>query len=160
MIRFEVNTKPRGKERARHGKHSTYSTKAMVAYETEIKLMARQAMVKARLQISKNSLHVIIHAYFNPAKSWTVSKKDLAYTGGLGHTSKPDADNISKAVLDAMNGIVYNDDSQVVSLTVTKEFVGYGGNDKIVIMVSETNLVPSSIKTQKDYDDWITKKEI
>ena len=33
---------------------------------------------------------------------------------------KPDVDNIAKAVLDALNGIAYDDDSQVVELTVKK----------------------------------------
>lgn len=34
--------------------------------------------------------------------------------------SKPDVDNVGKAVLDALNGIAYRDDSQVWLLTVTK----------------------------------------
>lgn len=36
-------------------------------------------------------------------------------------TVKPDIDNVAKAVLDALNGIAYEDDSQVVDLRVTKE---------------------------------------
>lgn len=36
-------------------------------------------------------------------------------------TVKPDADNIAKAVLDALNGIAYEDDAQVVELHVYKE---------------------------------------
>lgn len=38
------------------------------------------------------------------------------------HTKKPDVDNLSKAILDALNGICYDDDSQVVELAVTKEY--------------------------------------
>ena len=34
--------------------------------------------------------------------------------------SKPDLDNIGKAVMDALNGIAYRDDAQVWLLTVTK----------------------------------------
>lgn len=33
---------------------------------------------------------------------------------------KPDADNIAKLVLDALNGVAYEDDSQVVGLVVVK----------------------------------------
>lgn len=33
---------------------------------------------------------------------------------------KPDLDNVAKAVLDALNGVAYDDDSQVVSLVVNK----------------------------------------
>ncbi len=37
-------------------------------------------------------------------------------------TIKPDVDNLAKAVLDAMNGRFYEDDSQVVTLTLTKRY--------------------------------------
>ena len=35
---------------------------------------------------------------------------------------KPDADNIAKIVLDALNGVAYNDDKQVVELTIRKRW--------------------------------------
>ena len=39
---------------------------------------------------------------------------------GTPDTIKPDADNIAKSVLDALNGIAWDDDAQVVELTVIK----------------------------------------
>src|SRR5574343_858636 len=36
------------------------------------------------------------------------------------HTSKPDAENCAKLLLDAMNGLVYRDDSQVCRLIIEK----------------------------------------
>jgi Holliday junction resolvase RusA-like endonuclease len=38
------------------------------------------------------------------------------------HTGKPDADNILKAVCDALNGIVWHDDSQVAFARVLKQY--------------------------------------
>lgn len=38
------------------------------------------------------------------------------------HTQKPDAENVAKAVLDALTGICWRDDSQVCSLTVNKKW--------------------------------------
>lgn len=35
-------------------------------------------------------------------------------------THKPDIDNVAKIVLDALNGVAWEDDAQVVSLTVSK----------------------------------------
>lgn len=46
-----------------------------------------------------------------------------------------DLDNHLKAVLDALNGIAYDDDSQVVEATVTKNF----GEPKIFIVLEEIN---------------------
>nr|DAQ86101.1 MAG TPA: Endodeoxyribonuclease RusA [Caudoviricetes sp.] len=34
----------------------------------------------------------------------------------------PDADNIAKAVLDGLNGVVYADDKQIVELKVIKAY--------------------------------------
>lgn len=44
-----------------------------------------------------------------------------------------DVDNFLKAVLDALNGIAYEDDSQVVEATATKNF----GEPKIIIELEE-----------------------
>ena len=43
---------------------------------------------------------------------------------------KPDADNIAKAVLDALNGLAFDDDRQVVSLSVIKYRRARYGNDQ------------------------------
>ena len=37
-------------------------------------------------------------------------------------TVKPDTDNIAKSILDALNGIAYKDDKQVVTLSVKKRY--------------------------------------
>lgn len=42
-------------------------------------------------------------------------------TGLIEATVKPDLDNVSKSILDALNEIAYKDDSQVISLWITKE---------------------------------------
>ena len=36
------------------------------------------------------------------------------------HTKKPDADNLAKAVLDSLNGLIWVDDAQVCELSVSK----------------------------------------
>jgi Holliday junction resolvase RusA-like endonuclease len=38
------------------------------------------------------------------------------------HTTRPDADNCAKAVKDALRGVVYRDDSQIVELFVSKGY--------------------------------------
>jgi Holliday junction resolvase RusA-like endonuclease len=49
-------------------------------------------------------------------------------------TKKPDIDNIAKCFLDGMNGIVYLDDKQVVSLHITKV---YAETPAVEVMVKE-----------------------
>ena len=40
---------------------------------------------------------------------------------------KPDVDNVAKIILDALNGIAYRDDKQVVELYVKKSYAGESG---------------------------------
>ena len=44
----------------------------------------------------------------------------------IGCTTSPDIDNIAKLVMDAMNGVIYFDDRQVVQLEVTKTYSNSG----------------------------------
>ena len=43
-------------------------------------------------------------------------------TNEIRPTKKPDNDNIAKIILDALNGVAYQDDKQVVSLQVEKYY--------------------------------------
>lgn len=49
--------------------------------------------------------------------------------------AKPDADNLAKAVLDALNGVAYDDDSQVCHLTVSKRFANPGEDPGCTITI-------------------------
>ena len=52
--------------------------------------------------------------------SWTKKKKELALAGNLLPTGKPDLDNALKLLFDALNGIVYQDDSQICGIKAGK----------------------------------------
>ena len=75
---------------------------------------------------------VFLMAYFEPPVSWSHAKRAKALSGELRHRSKPDADNIGKLVLDAMNGIVYRDDCQVDLVTAGKR---YGSPARVEVMI-------------------------
>ena len=46
--------------------------------------------------------------------------------GRIPYTKKPDADNVSKAVMDALNGVAYHDDAQAYDLHAQKWYVAMG----------------------------------
>lgn len=48
----------------------------------------------------------------------------LKATAPVDHTQKPDIDKLTRAVLDALTGIIWKDDDQVCQLVVTKEWCG------------------------------------
>ena len=53
-------------------------------------------------------------------KSWTKKKAQAALNGEILPTSKPDASNYYKLIEDALNGILYADDSQIVAQQSSK----------------------------------------
>ena len=54
----------------------------------------------------------------------SATKKQLAemLAGRTLPTKKPDADNVLKIILDALNGVAYEDDRQIVSLAIRKAY--------------------------------------
>ena len=65
---------------------------------------------------------VEVRAYFPVPKTWPKWKKAAAHFGMICPTRKPDADNVLKAVLDGLNGVVYKDDAQVFETCISKLF--------------------------------------
>lgn len=55
-------------------------------------------------------------------KSWTKDQQRDAREGLIRPTSTPDWDNYGKLVSDALNGLFYEDDAQVVDAMVSKHY--------------------------------------
>ena len=61
--------------------------------------------------------------------------------GQLVPSVKPDLDNISKIILDALNKVAFNDDKQVAQLSITKR---YGEQPFVKVYLEEYN--PCTLK--------------
>ena len=72
-------------------------------------------------------LEVQISFFMEIPKSFSKKKRADIECGLLSHTVKPDLDNLTKSVLDALNGIAWYDDAQIVDLQVNKEYCLTGG---------------------------------
>jgi Holliday junction resolvase RusA-like endonuclease len=64
-------------------------------------------------------VRVCITAKYKIPKSWSKKDRQLAIDGKV-PPKKPDVDNVVKIVLDALNRVVYLDDTQVTQCTVRK----------------------------------------
>ena len=85
--------------------------------------------------VKDTQLIATIEAHYSMPKAFSKKKREMARLRQLRPTKKPDCDNIAKSVLDALNGVVYYDDSQVVELVV-KKF--YDDNAYVAIEIGET----------------------
>ena len=72
----------------------------------------------------KIEVPVSLHLHFNmPRPKSHSNKKGLKTDAPIWHAKKPDADNMAKAVMDALTQLgVWQDDDQVVVLKVVKRF--------------------------------------
>lgn len=73
-------------------------------------------------------------------ESWPQWKYDAALHGEIAHTVKPDRDNIEKNVCDALNGIVWIDDSYITEGKTEKR---YGHTPSVDVYVYHDDRVPA-----------------
>jgi Holliday junction resolvase RusA-like endonuclease len=66
-------------------------------------------------------LSIVMHVRLPIPQSWSKARKQSARTGCTRPTGKPDCDNFLK-VVDALNGIVWGDDGQIVQATCMKYY--------------------------------------
>ena len=136
MVTFMVEGNPVGKGRPRFAKRgrfvSTYTPTKTRDYESIIKDAAKQAMGNS----APLETPVTVAIYITVPIPTYYSKKrtEACLSGSERPIKKPDIDNIAKCFLDAMNEIVYLDDTQVLTLHVTKV---YGTVGMVEVMVKE-----------------------
>lgn len=125
-VYFEVPGPPQGKARARTfynsklGRMQSMTPDKTVLYENRIQHCFTESNTVRFFD--KEPLQMCIIAYYPVPKSTTKKDRALIAEGRLLPTKKPDADNVAKVICDALNGIAYTDDTQIVSLTVNKKF--------------------------------------
>lgn len=118
MIRFTVPGAPQGKARPRITRYGAYTPQKTVDYENLVKISYRQK--HREIFDNKEPLKMIIKAYFEPVKSTTKKARKQMLSGEIKVTKKPDIDNIAKSICDALNGVAYTDDGQIVGLEIYK----------------------------------------
>jgi Holliday junction resolvase RusA-like endonuclease len=131
---FEINEKAIGKQRPRYNSRTgrMYTPTKTSAFEEKVK-WAFKNKYNIETELSERPFKAKIIAVFEPAKSLSKKKKEeLLFK--IDYTKKPDADNIAKTILDALNGLAYKDDSQVSALLVLKD---YGVENKIIVELEE-----------------------
>jgi len=123
VVSFTVPGQPVAKGRARistYGGHvRSYTPEKTRRYENQVSAYAAEAM--RNMPPLGGPVEVVVDAHMLVPKSWPLKKRLAAIAGQIKPTTKPDLDNIVKA-LDGINGIVIVDDSQIVKLTATKQY--------------------------------------
>lgn len=132
-ITITLAGEPRGKgrPRARIAKSkagaqfvTVYTDAATRSYESLLRDAAQVSMVG--LPLCEGPLKVKVAAFFSVPQSWSRKKREQALSGIVRPTGRPDCDNLCK-VVDALNGIVWRDDSQIVQFFISKSYADKPG---------------------------------
>lgn len=138
---FTIPGKPQGKDRPRGFIKTQTVGNGLAAYKTGLKIKRTVGMITTQKTVQYEYLigvlakqqmagkepfscpmRVDILLFYPISKSWTKVKKNNAHLGKMVPTVKPDIDNCTKAIFDALNHIVWVDDTQVVDKHVSKHF--------------------------------------
>lgn len=123
-IQLEFHIEPLPKERPRFtnrgGFARAYTSSKTRNFEASIARMA-----KAQLQFQKPITDLIVVSVFF---EFMRPKKTVLMT------PKKDLDNLCKSIFDALNGILYNDDTQIIELMARKT---WSDKNKITVVINE-----------------------
>ena len=119
---------PVGKGRPRAFAIKKGARAGQIAMHTPAKTRTYEALVQGRAIEAMGTrppmtcpVLLTIEAFFPIPESWPAWKRAAALADEIRPTTKPDFDNIMK-VLDAFNGVVWIDDSRVVSARMRKVY--------------------------------------
>lgn len=119
-IRLIVPGNAVAKGRPRLGKWGVYTPKATTDFEKRVGYIAKAAM-RGESPMDM-AVRLVLHIAVQPPKSWSNKDKQSALSGLKHPIGKADLDNEIKALADAMNGIVYQDDNQIIEIFATKSY--------------------------------------
>ena len=133
IVNFEVpgDPVPKGRPRfARRGQFvQTYTDSKTIEYETHVALKARQAI--GATKHLEGALNVFLYLRYAVPPSYS-KKRRQACLAGEEYPKRQDLDNCYKSITDAMNGIVYLDDSQIVEAHIRKVYDEVAGANVMV----------------------------
>ena len=122
-VKFTVLGQPVGKGRPRFSRRGpnvvTFTPEETVNYETLIRTEYRLQCGNTKFS-DDAMLDMRVFAFYAIPASKSKKKQAAMLSGAIRPAKVPDADNILKAASDALNGIAYKDDRQIVDAQVRK----------------------------------------
>lgn len=123
-IKLTIPGPPKGKQRPRicrvNGRSMAYTPKETIEYE---RLVRASYTAVFKVKFERNlPIEISILALYSVPKYVSRKTKELMLNGRLFPTKKPDADNIIKVILDALNGLAYRDNVQICRVYFEKMY--------------------------------------
>ena len=117
-VSFVIPAKPAGKARPRLTGDIVYTPMKTKAYENFIKGCYIEQC--GDVNFGDKSISLDVKAYVPLITKFKKAERADALLGLIKPTAKPDADNILKVILDALNELAYDDDRYIYKVTVER----------------------------------------
>lgn len=135
MREFKIPGKAQAKQRPRIGRSGVvYTPKETLVYENYVKMCYSDYANQFEWLPYENQVRAEIDVLVAVPKSDSKAKKKAKIEGAIRPTVKPDCDNLAKSILDSLNGLAYQDDKQVVELSIKKY---YAENAEVRVRLTE-----------------------
>ena len=122
MLPYEPKPKLRPRFGVRRNRVITHTPEATKQFESSVG--GYYAAVNKGFMFPKGTpLKASIEFGMRIPESASKKRSNEMLSGNIQHTVKPDLDNLTKAVLDALNGVAWYDDAQIIELSVSKRYI-------------------------------------
>ena len=119
QVSFTIPGQPVGKGRPRFTRSGViYTPERTKKYERLVKECYREQC--GNINFGTTSIALYVKAYVTPLTKFRKAEKLAALKGELKPIAKPDADNILKVILDALNEVAYDDDRYIYKIEIER----------------------------------------
>lgn len=126
IVSFFVPGDPVGKARPRVVDGHAYTPSKTKAYEHAVRLAYREAAIGRGAGLTpipkSTGVDISVWCYYRIPKSASKSRRAKMLDWEIKPMKKPDLDNVLKVVADALNGVAYEDDCQIVVMSASKRY--------------------------------------
>lgn len=144
---FEYTGKIKAKERPRFSRGRVFTPSATHKSEESIAWSFRAA--NKHVQPTAYPVKLTIDIFLPIPASWSLKKRSMALSGLILPIGKPDLDNTLKTIKDSLNGLLYADDSQVISVVIRKNYSHYDKESALIAWEILTSCEPRKIANKK-----------
>lgn len=123
-FKIPITPVPKGRPRfsINHGRLITRTPEKTRDFEKILSFYLKTSFGNQCKISKKTPLIVDITCFLPIPNSYSLSIKEKCANGFKFPTKRPDVDNFAKAILDSMNDLIFEDDSQIVDLRVKKRY--------------------------------------
>jgi Holliday junction resolvase RusA-like endonuclease len=137
-VTFMIPGSPVGKARPRFSHGHAYTPEKSAQYEKLVRALYRATANGVKWEKPFPVKVTILVAHQIPLSTSKKRRAEILSSGSR-PILKPDADNVAKIILDALNGTAYDDDTQVVRLIVHKSYSD--GSPHVLVTVEDDSEV-------------------